>query len=70
MKLHAYTKGHLARLYFPDSAEHVATNRLARWINRNPSLLEALRQCGYRPRNRCFTVRQVQIIIHHLGEPD
>ena len=44
MKYHAYTKGHLARLYFPDSEEHVATNRLARWINRDAVLLEALRQ--------------------------
>ena len=70
MKYYAYTKGHLARLYFPDSEEHVATNRLARWINRDAVLLEALRQCGYRPRNRCFTVRQVRLIVDRLGEPD
>ena len=70
MKLHAYTKSELARLYFPGSAVHVATNRLSRWIARNEELQEALQATGYQPRNRCLTARQVQLIVHFLGEPD
>lgn len=70
MKLHAYTKSELARLYFPGSVVHVATNRLSRWIARNEELQEALLATGYQPRNRCLTARQVQLIVHFLGEPD
>lgn len=70
MKIHAYTKRQLAQLYFPDVSPHVATNRLTRWMNRNPQLMEALQAAGYHTRDRCLTVRQVRIIVDFLGESD
>ena len=46
-----------------------AIKRLMQWISINPQLTEALLATGYRKNQRVFTIRQVQLIFEHLGEP-
>ncbi|MBO5426998.1 MAG: DUF4248 domain-containing protein [Prevotella sp.] len=64
-----YSKRELAMLYFPKATPKVATNRLARWINRSEELCQLLAEAGYRPANKLFTVRQLRILFAYLGEP-
>ncbi len=66
---HSLTKSSIALLYFPHLASHQATNRLRRWMLKNPSLLNELYNSGYRSRQRHFTPRQFDILKIHLGEP-
>lgn len=63
------SKGQLAQLYAPDLKPGSAVNRLMKWIAMQPELLERLRQSGYEPRLRVFTVRQVELIFQYLGQP-
>ncbi|MCD7924366.1 MAG: DUF4248 domain-containing protein [Bacteroides sp.] len=63
-------KNELALLYFPESTPKVATRHLMRWINGCQPLMEELKLAGYDPMQKLFTVRQVILIYHHLGNPD
>lgn len=63
------SKGQLAQLYAPGLKPGSAVNRLMKWIAMQPELLKQLRQCGYEPRLRVFTVRQVELIFQYLGQP-
>ncbi|MDE5678602.1 DUF4248 domain-containing protein [Phocaeicola sp.] len=63
------TKQQLAMQYFPQSATKTAVRHLMRWITSCPQLADELRAAGYRPRNRSFTWRQVELIHRHLGIP-
>lgn len=69
MQLKPYSKRELATAYAPELAVHSALNRLNVWIRLNRPLYEALRQSGYNDRQRIFTVKQVELIFHYLGEP-
>ena len=69
MRIRCYSKSELAMMYFPESSAHVATNRLARWINMNPKLCMLLDELGYVKKSRYFTAKQVEAIIDCLGEP-
>ena len=62
-------KGELAMLYGPDMTPVSALNRLAKWMRLCPQLMAELQATGYYPRQRLLTVRQVEIIFHHLGQP-
>ena len=64
-----YTKRELAMLYFPNCSPKAATNNLARWINRTFELRQLLTDAGYKPANRYFTVRQIELIYRFFGEP-
>jgi len=70
MKIRFYTKRELASLYFPEATPHTAVNHLMRWINRCEPLKEALKETGYRDRNRLFAPKQTALICQYLGEPD
>ena len=63
------SKGELAQLYAPKLKQGSAVNRLMKWIAMQPELVDRLLQCGYEPRLRIFTVRQVELIYEYLGEP-
>lgn len=43
--------------------------QLWRWINYHGVLKAKLVELGYRPGIRCFTPKQVECIVEHLGEP-
>lgn len=62
-------KSELALLYFPGSNTDSALKHLMRWVCRCPPLVAALADTGYRPRQKEFTSRQVELIYLHLGEP-
>ena len=63
------SKGELAQLYAPNLKQGSAVNRLMKWMHMQPELMSRLHQCGYNPRLRIFTVRQVELIFEYLGEP-
>lgn len=69
MKLKSYSKKELALAYAPDLTLTSALRRLRQWINDDHPLLEALTQAGYRPEQRIFTIKQVEIIFNFIGEP-
>lgn len=69
MKLKPYSKKELALAYAPDLTLTSALRRLRQWINDDRPLLEALTQAGYRPEQRIFTIKQVEIIFNFIGEP-
>ena len=61
----------LALRYFPDSTPAVAVRRLRAWIKRCKELDAALNK-GERAfdRRRQITVREEQLIMEYLGEPE
>lgn len=69
MKVRAYSKSELAQAYAPDIDGRSALNRLRYWIDFNKDLSRELLISGYRRNQKVFTVRQVELIFHYLGEP-
>ena len=65
----AMSKAEIGSAYAPCLLPHSAVKRLMQWISINPQLTEALLATGYRKNQRVFTIRQVQLIFEHLGEP-
>ena len=57
-------------MYFPDLKKKQAVRKLRSWINYNRELCEELKQLNCKDKCRFFTPRQIQAIIHYLGEPD
>jgi hypothetical protein len=57
MKIKAYSKSELARIY------QVNYDTLKKWIDLIPNL-------GLRPDQRILTPKQVEMIIEHVGKPD
>ena len=69
-KVRAYGKSELAWLYFPTAnSAHTAVNHLMAWVRRNPDLVNGLHKLGYRKSAKCFTPKEVALIIEYLGEP-
>ena len=58
----------LAQLYFPQLGGIAAWKKLQHWINICQPLKDELRQLGYTGKQRTFTPRQVNRIVHYLGE--
>lgn len=70
MRIRIYSKQELALMYFPEAKSHTAVNHLMRWIDRCGQLRSELEVAHYRPSNRHFTARQVQLIVDFLGFPE
>ena len=68
-EIRAYGVGELAELYSPHMSRRGAIMQLWRWINYHGVLKAKLVELGYRPRITCFTPKQVECIVEHLGEP-
>ena len=68
-EIRAYGVGELAELYSPHMSRRGAIMQLWRWINYRGVLKAKLVELGYRPSIRCFTPKQVECIVEHLGEP-
>ncbi len=68
-KIKCYSKQELARLYNPHLSPLCARRMLRRWIVRNRELSGRLEALGAQPTDRTFTPRQVEAIVHYLGEP-
>lgn len=62
------TKHELASYYFPHMQTASALNKLAKWINNCPPLLEKLQKSGYNTRAHSFTAKQEALIYEYLGE--
>ena len=69
MEVRAYSKSELAQAYAPEIDVRSALNRLRYWISYNRQLTDELHLTGYRISQKVFTVRQVELIFHYLGEP-
>lgn len=67
--IRTYSKAELAHLYNPTVCVKVALQILRRWIVYNPALLHQLEKEGYGTRSRLLPPKQVQTIVHYLGEP-
>ena len=59
----------LASLYFPAVTPKSASHQLRTWIRSSDTLLAELEACGFTPRQRLMTPRQVALIICEFGEP-
>lgn len=69
-KIRSYTKKELAMEYFPAcSSPHTAVNHLMVWIRRCTPLYEELRRMGMVHTAKCFTPREVEVIVKYIGEP-
>ena len=64
-----YLKSELAMLYAPDSCIDTAVKNLYRWIQHCQPLCRDLERMNYNPRRKHFMKREVEAIVHHLGEP-
>ena len=63
------SKAEIGCAYAPCMLPHSAVKRLMQWISINPALKDAQRATGYHKHQKVFTIRQVQLIFEHLGEP-
>ncbi len=68
-KMRCYEKGELAQLYFPNLDKRRAVQKLRRWIYRCLPLMDELEHASYHPACRCFSTREVRLIVYYLGEP-
>ena len=62
-------KSELAMLYAPDSCIETPVKNLYRWINHCKPLCRDLERMNYNPRRKHFMKREVEAIVHYLGEP-
>ena len=71
MRTHHMTLPRLRRLvathYFPAPTPRSSVVRLRRWIAADLHFREELLEAGYRPRQRIFTPRQMDIVRKYLG---
>jgi hypothetical protein len=58
----------LAMLYSPQLDPRAAWRKLKIWIEKCKPLAEELKQMGYTGHERIFTPKQVNRIVHYLGE--
>ncbi|MCD8184702.1 MAG: DUF4248 domain-containing protein [Bacteroides sp.] len=68
-RVRAYSKVELSMLYNPAFCLTNALHTLATWIRLNFPLWEELTAIGYNKYRRCFTPREVSLIVKYLGEP-
>ena len=61
--------GFLAMRYYPDKCYATAMRYFHEDIEQTRGLLPALKECGYKERNRIITINQLKIIEEYLGEP-
>lgn len=64
-----YEKKLLAEMYFPETNERVAVNKLRRWIRSCAPLMQELCAGDFHPNTKSFTAREVRLITYHLGLP-
>lgn len=70
-KKKSYGKSELALLYFPKATTPMgALSNLNSWIKGNEELYTELKNCGMPPKLKYFTPREVELIIHYLGDPE
>ena len=68
--IRAYAKQELAMCYFPSSiTSHAAVNHLMGWIKRCKILHQHLIDIGYHKHAKCFSAKEVELIVKFLGEP-
>ncbi|MBO5964913.1 MAG: DUF4248 domain-containing protein [Bacteroidaceae bacterium] len=55
--------------YYPDLSYKSALRQLRNEIRVTRGLLQALKECGYKERNRIITRNQMKVIEEFLGKP-
>jgi len=62
-------KSDLAQAFFPWTSKDSARHKFIALINSDDTLIADLTDAGYKPDNRSFSPRQVEIITNRLGNP-
>lgn len=57
----------LAQEYFPETDGPCAVARLNRWVKGDPEMKNELLRAGYRPRQRYFPPRTVNVFRRFMG---
>ena len=60
----AYGKSELAMIYFPESSKETAMKKFRNWLRINQRLRNYINKNA-----RCYTPKQVRIIVEEVGEP-
>jgi hypothetical protein len=68
-KIKSYGYGELAQMYFPNISKRSATDQFRKWLVNSTSLMENLKNTGYKPKTRLLKPIQVKLIIESFGEP-
>ena len=64
----AYYFCDIAMSYFPLLSKKKASDKLSRWIRVSGKLMERLEECGWHPRQRILSPRQLECLVSHVGE--
>jgi len=67
--IRSYGYGELALLYFPNCSKRSASTQLGRWLRQNETLINRLKDSGFKPGKRILTPKQVEILVNTIGEP-
>ncbi|MCX6256613.1 MAG: DUF4248 domain-containing protein [Bacteroidia bacterium] len=68
-EIRTYGFGELAQLYFPNNTGSSASKTFGLWIHKCQELVSALKETGWKKRQKYFTPRQVKILINHFDPP-
>lgn len=68
--MRCYDKLELAKMYFPRLSNPVSVAKLRRWMRNCEPLMEELKAGDFHPNQKMFSVREVRLIVSHLGEPE
>lgn len=69
IRVQAYSKSQLAKLYLPHIQSASARRTLRSWIAKNTALQAALAKTGYSEKAILLTPAQVGLFFKFLGEP-
>jgi hypothetical protein len=68
-EIRTYGFNELAQCYFPNITSESASVKFSRWIHTNPQLMEKLSELNWKKRSKCFTPKQVNVLIGHFDPP-
>jgi len=68
-EIRTYGFNELAQCYFPHVTKSSASKLFSNWIYSSTSLLEKLKELGWKKRSRNLTPKQVKALIGHFDPP-
>jgi len=68
-EIRTYGFGELAQLYFPNYSGLSASKSFGVWIHKCQGLVSALKEAGWKKRQKYFIPKQVKILINHFDPP-
>ena len=68
-EIRTYGFNELAQLYFPNITSESASVKFSRWIHSNDKLMHSLSELNWKKGSKCFTPKQVKVLIGHFDPP-